>query len=138
MVKGRGTRRRFLAHTSFAAHGNLDPGLTGVALAIHAMDGEPLYEAAIPGAAFRASENRRAFRYVMRPRRPIDTANGLRRVSIRVDRNIAYVTAAGVSPALAAVAGQPALSWTLSVDGACIRDLELSCSADRAAVTSCQ
>jgi hypothetical protein len=139
VVKGRGARRRLVAHASFAASGAIDPAQTGVALAVRGMDGQTLYEAAIPGPAFRANGSRSAFRYVARPAQPpLATANGLRRVTMRIDRDLVDVVAVGTSPELAAVAAQPALSWALWVGGACVRDLELGCSAAHTAITSCR
>jgi hypothetical protein len=138
VVQATGRRRRLLAYASFAGAGALDPGQTGIALAVQAMDGRVLYEATIPGSAFRSNRRRTVFRYAGRPGQAIATANGLRRVMIRLDRDVAEVLAAGTSSDLNAVAAEPALRWALWVGGTCVRDLALTCSAEPAASTSCR
>jgi hypothetical protein len=138
VMQAMGRQRRLLAHASFAGAGALDPGQTGITLAVQAMDGRVLYEAAIPGSAFQSNRSRTVFRYAGRPGQAIATANGLRRVTIRLDRDVADVLAAGTSPDLNAVAAEPALSWALWMGRTCVRDLTLACSAAPAASTSCR
>jgi hypothetical protein len=138
VVQAMGRQRRLLARASFAGGGALDPGQTGIVLAVQAVDGRVLYEAAIPGSAFRSNRSRSVFRYVGRPGQAIATANGLRQVTIRLNRDGADVLAAGTSLDLNAVAAEPALSWALWMGGTCVRDLTLACSVEPAAITSCQ
>ena len=123
VVEAKGPRRQLLAHASFTAAGALDPEQTGVSLEVRAKDGSVLYEAAVPGWAFQANRSRRVFRYMVRPgQQPIATANGLQRVTIRLDKDVADVFAAGTSPDVNAVAAEPALYFRDAFGRCCRRD----------------
>ncbi|HLK10382.1 MAG TPA: hypothetical protein VKW76_03295 [Candidatus Binatia bacterium] len=125
---------RLLARGAFPAMPPLDPAASGVGIELRADDGQLVYAAELPAAAFR-SQGAHTVHYVAGIPPPAD---GLRRlVFVRRADRVAVELRAGLTPTDAAAAAGHRLTWLLRFGAACVRREGLACTPASARGVRC-
>jgi len=108
-----------------------DLGTLGVALSVEVPSGPPVFEAFIPGNAFKASAGGTSFRY----RAPRGVKTGLLRFSTRRSGDQIRVSLRAIAEGLTIESVPSQVRWMVSVGARCASDLGLICNRGSGSMT---